>query len=254
VEKVESKNVIMDFSGIYEQENFYRHTHFHWIDCRDIAGTNCYCTPQAAGEIRRRIADSPVGGIHFLDSGDYHYVSEFWMEKIREPFHLLIFDYHSDMQPPKFPELLSCGCWVKSAMEKNPMLRRVCIIGPDERAFSVIEPQFRGRLLCISLQALQEAGTWEKIEELQSSLPLYISIDKDVLNTYFARTDWSQGGLSLKVLERLLELFARQNKVLGIDICGECKADVQFLLNNHEAGINDKTNHALLRFLLRQRE
>ncbi|MBE6722108.1 MAG: arginase family protein [Ruminococcaceae bacterium] len=245
------KNVIMDFSRVYEQENFYRHTHFDWIDCTDIAGTSCYCTAQAAAEIRRRIQAYPVQGIHFLDSGDYHYVSEFWMEKVQEPFNLLLFDYHSDMQPPKFPELLSCGCWVKNAMEQNPQLQQVCIVGPDESAFAGLAQQYRGRLLCVSLQALQEQETWKQMAKLQSSLPVYISIDKDVLNTYFARTDWSQGGLSLPVLERLLSLFESHCRVIGIDICGESKADVRFLLDNREEEINNASNLELLRFLLK---
>lgn len=248
---MKQKNVIMDFSRVYESEDFYRHAHFEWIDCTDIAGTSCYCSPQAAAEIRRRIQAYPVQGIHFLDSGDYHYVSEFWMEKIQGPFNLLLFDYHSDMQPPKFPGLLSCGCWVKSAMEKNQNLQQVCIVGPDESAFAEIAGLYRGRLQCVSLQALHEQQTWKQLANLQSSLPVYISIDKDVLNTYFACTDWSQGGLSLVVLEKLLVLFETHCHIIGIDICGECKADVRFLLGNREEEINNASNLELLRFLLK---
>ncbi|HCA71803.1 MAG TPA: arginase [Ruminococcaceae bacterium] len=246
-----AKNVIMNFSHVYEKEDFYHHAYFQWIDCTDLSGTSCYCTPQAANEIRRRILNCPVQGIHFLDSGDYHYVSKFWLEKIKQPFNLLLFDYHSDMQPPKFPELLSCGCWVKDAIDQNPMLQRVCIVGPDEQAFSGIETNYRCRLFCVSLQALQETETWGKMRNLKDGLPLYISIDKDVLNTYFARTDWSQGGLSLTVLEKLLALFETRCRVIGIDICGECKMDVQYLLARQNEEINNTTNLALLRFLLR---
>ena len=49
------QTIIMDFSHVYEQEDFYRNTRFVWVDCSDIAGTSCYCTPQAADEILRRI-------------------------------------------------------------------------------------------------------------------------------------------------------------------------------------------------------
>ncbi|WOC32435.1 MULTISPECIES: arginase family protein [Caproicibacterium] len=247
------QTIIMDFSHVYEQEDFYRNTRFVWVDCSDIAGTSCYCTPQAADEIRRRIRPYSPYGIHFIDSGDYHYVSAFWMEKIEEPFHLLLFDYHSDMQPPKFPGLLSCGCWVQRAMDENRNLRQVWMVGPDESAFAGIAQPYRRRLQCISLQALQEQQTWVQLHRLQSSrLPVYVSIDKDVLNTYFARTDWSQGGLSLPVLEKLLGLFESRCRVLGVDVCGEWKADARFLLNQEEAAINNQSNLELLRFLLRR--
>ena len=46
-------------------------------------------------------------GIHFLDSGNYHYVSKIWMEKIEEEFELLVLDHHTDMQPPMFGDILS---------------------------------------------------------------------------------------------------------------------------------------------------
>ena len=40
---MKSDVTIMDFTGIYKKERFYRGVHVHWIDCRDIQGTNCYC-------------------------------------------------------------------------------------------------------------------------------------------------------------------------------------------------------------------
>ena len=35
------KLVIMNFSGVYEKEDFYKDMQHLWIDCRDILGTNC---------------------------------------------------------------------------------------------------------------------------------------------------------------------------------------------------------------------
>lgn len=248
---MQPKIVILNFTDIYRQETFYKDVRFALVDCHDIPGTNCYCTPQAADEIRRRIRDFPAAGIHFLDSGDYHYVTGFWLEKIQQPFYLLLFDYHSDMQPPKFPGLLSCGGWVRDVMDRSPFLQKICIVGPDQSAFASVEEPYRSRLLAVSLQALQEKETWAQLEQLKGGIPIYISIDKDVLNTYFACTDWSQGKMSLAVLERLLRLFERGSPVLGIDICGECKKDMlPFLLQQGEQ-VNSRTNLELLRFLLR---
>lgn len=245
--------VILNMSDIYRQEDFYRHRRFHWIDCTDLAGVNCYCAPEAADELRRRIAPFGPEGIHFMDSGNYHYISEFWLEKIRTPFHLVVFDYHSDMQPPLFPGLLSCGSWVKRALDTNSYLQKVWIVGPDAQAFSVIEASYRSRLVCVSLQQLQHIDTTRTIQRLQQdTLPVYISLDKDVLNRHFARTSWSQGGLSLPALEQLMGPVLQSRRLIGVDICGECAQGLQMLYQNEEEAINNETNRQLLDFLLTQ--
>lgn len=35
------------------------------------------------------------GGIHFLDSGNYHYVTKLWLDQVKEPFDLLVLDHHT---------------------------------------------------------------------------------------------------------------------------------------------------------------
>ena len=37
-------------------------------------------------------------GIHFLDSGNYHYVTGIMTEQIKQGFSLILFDHHTDMQ------------------------------------------------------------------------------------------------------------------------------------------------------------
>ena len=114
---------VMDFSGIYEREPWMRERKERWISFRGLPGTDGYCTDEAAAEIRRRIAETHARGIHFLDSGNYHYLTKFWIEKIREPFELIVFDRHSDMQPSALLPLTSCGNWLLEALEEQPLLR-----------------------------------------------------------------------------------------------------------------------------------
>lgn len=243
--------VILDMSQIYEQEDFYRHERFHWLDCTDLRGVNCYCTPEAGRILRQRIAPFGPEGIHFLDSGNYHYISEFWLEKIKEPFHLVVFDYHSDMQQPLFPELLSCGSWLKQVLDTHPFLQKVWIVGPEQSAFAAIAEPYRRRLVCISLQQLQqEAASWALDSLLADSLPVYVSLDKDVLGRHFARTSWSQGELSLEVLEHLLGPVLQSRRLIGVDICGECAEGLQMLYRTEDERINNETNRELLEFLL----
>jgi len=104
------KVIKCNFSGIYAQENFLDGT---VLDFTSLGETECYCSPASAAVIRSALAPYGPGGIHWLDSGDYHYVSLFIQEMIREPYTLLLFDNHPDDEAPAFgSELLSCGGWV----------------------------------------------------------------------------------------------------------------------------------------------
>lgn len=99
-----------NFSGIYGQEDFLDGT---VLDFTSLEETECYCSPGAADVIRSALAPYGPGGIHWLDSGDYHYVSLFIQEMIAEPYSLVLFDNHPDDEAPAFGEdLLSCGGWV----------------------------------------------------------------------------------------------------------------------------------------------
>ena len=126
--------VIMNFSGVYEAEGFYKNHGYVWVDCKDIKGTNCYCDEEGENAIREAIRELGPEGIHFLDSGNYHYVSKIWLEKIAEEFELLVLDHHTDMQPPMFGDILSCGSWIKDALNSNPAIRHVWLAGPPADA------------------------------------------------------------------------------------------------------------------------
>ena len=69
--------IILDFSGIYQEEGFYKEEQVSWVDLRGISGTNCYCDGEAQGQILDRLEKYPVSGIYFIDSGNYHYMSLF---------------------------------------------------------------------------------------------------------------------------------------------------------------------------------
>ena len=76
--------VIMNFSGVYEVQGLKAvleagKTNNHIIsqlDCQDIPGTNCYCDSLAEEEIEKRIVPFGPEGLHFLDSGNYHYLTK----------------------------------------------------------------------------------------------------------------------------------------------------------------------------------
>ena len=218
--------VIMDFSGIYQEEQFYEGEQVSWIDLSDISGTNCYCDGDAQAQILERMEKYPVSGIYFIDSGNYHYMSRIGAGRVKEPFNLLVFDNHTDMQLPAFGGLLSCGGWIASALEEVEML---------EARSHMAEKKGSEEELIRSL-------------EIPANIPLYVSIDKDVLCPEEAATTWSQGDMTLeemlKVLLALCSHFEKENgKILQVDICGECDPD-----KSMESPKNDHANKELLRF------
>ena len=98
---------LMNFTGVYRREHFYGDRTHDWLDCSGIPGTYGYCDPAAAARLRRRMHTAGRRGLHFLDNGNYHYLSYFWTETIRRPFNLVVFDHHVDARRPRFGPLLS---------------------------------------------------------------------------------------------------------------------------------------------------
>ena len=91
----------------------------------------------------------------------------------------------------------------------------------------------------------------EEIKKIDITLPAYISIDKDVLNHYHARTNWDQGNMSVYTLKKLLEEVFKHQEVIGIDICGECNLQEPLQQLIEDEKINHITNDILYHFLSR---
>ena len=127
-----NNHLILDFSHVYCDENIPRNDKIHWIDCSDIYECDLYCSQSAEEEIHRRIDPYGIGGIHFLDSGNYHYVTKIMTDRISEPFSLILFDHHTDMQSPLIDGMNSCGDWARSVLLTNPNLQQLVLIGPKK--------------------------------------------------------------------------------------------------------------------------
>ncbi len=124
--------IVFNMSGIYDRQDFYEKYSVTCLDLRDLPGTNGYLDDAAADHIRELLSAHPVNSLCFIDNGNYHYLSKLRLEQIREPFDLVVFDHHSDMEEPSFGEILSCGSWILFALKENPFLRKVVLLGPDE--------------------------------------------------------------------------------------------------------------------------
>ena len=146
---------VQDFSGVYDCQPFMQGLRkcaqgsadqgakIRWMDCTGIPGTDCYCDDEAVEAIRKGIADAGITdarGIHFFDNGNYHYMSKIWTDMVQEPFSLVVFDHHPDMQEPRFGNILSCGGWVKKVLEENKFVDNVVIIGAADHLVEEIPP------------------------------------------------------------------------------------------------------------------
>lgn len=245
----------MNFSGIYKEQQFWQtgeiQRNISWVEVQELPGSNCYCDGDAMETLRQKLEEFDADGIHFIDSGNYHYMSRIWLEKLNTPFRLVVFDNHTDMQPPAFGGLLSCGGWVAASLEELPLLKEVLLVGPDQESFDQTEPVLREKVRFLSREKLGEMTLEEKVsffEELTAELPTYLSVDKDVLCPEEASTTWSQGEMTLEELCQFVKILLEKQDILGMDVCGECDPDA--CEGDH---LNDLANRKLLELWRKER-
>ena len=208
--------LIVNFSDLLT--DFAQKTGFRVLDCSKIEGSECWCDADARAELEARIAPYPAAGIHWIDTGDYHYMTRLWTACLGEPFSLLLLDHHPDVQAPSLGlmagsdvPLLSCGSWAREVLEKDPDLRDFWMVGIDPALSSEAEGL---KVRCFTEDDLPN------LPEPVFSSPVYISLDLDVLRKEDARTNWDQGRMTLQQLSEYLEAVFARNRVLGVDICG----------------------------------
>ena len=252
-----------------------------YIDCADISGTDCYCDDEAVETIRKRIADAGIkdaSGIHFFDNGNYHYMSKIWTDMVQEPFSLVVFDHHPDMQAPRFGNILSCGGWIKKVLEENKFIDNVVIIGVANHLVDEIRAELSqagdagvlDKVKFIKESELREIAaptsfsrTPTSFSRMRESLRsptesgmtegrIYISIDKDALAPAYAVTNWDQGSLDVAALKEIITGLATSHKIIGVDIGGErardFAGDENHTVQDADA-LNDRINRELSEFL-----
>ena len=221
------------------------------MDFKDLPGTNCLCDDQAKSEIKSRIlnylrnekkslnsvSDEKVlsefaKGIHFIDSGNFHYMSALMLEMVSEPFSLVVLDHHPDMQPTMFGDILSCGSWVKEVLDKNENVQDVHVIGADRKLIYELDEAYRKKVsfydkndVIIGLSNMNGVIENFKINLPRTGHPVYLSIDKDVISKDYLETNWDQGEFTDGEVLEFVKAFLTEKAVIGMDICGECAFD-----------------------------
>ena len=234
--------VFLDFSGVCGQEDSEDISGSlpgdGWVkkmfDLTGMGGTEMYCSQEAEKALTDLCAQTGPGGIHFIDNGNYHYMSEIFMSRIRRPFSLLLLDNHTDMQRPAFEGLLSCGSWAGRALSENRCLRQAVLIGPSDEGLLDVDPAAgRSDLIRVRREEAADilAGRMNAcLQGIKRDLPLYISVDKDVLDSRYVKTNWDQGIMSPEQLSALLRYFSEGRELIGADICGGLTREELFRL------------------------
>ncbi|MBP3754665.1 MAG: arginase [Lachnospiraceae bacterium] len=209
--------------GVSESDEVIR------ISCKDIPGRNMYCDDEAYEEIRNRLKSYPAAetGIHFIDTGNYHYMSRIFTSFIDRKYDLYLLDNHNDMQRAGLGEILSCGSWALDVLEKDENLSSLYVYGPGSF-------EAEGEKCDVTLMGKTVSGRVYRGKGFESGdHPVYLSVDKDILDMEECVTNWDQGNLSMAELIELIHLCVAGKNLTGADICGgisetdpECTGDI----------------------------
>jgi hypothetical protein len=215
------------------------------------------CSFGRFGRFRRALAGH-LGGetdagpaLTLVGSGDFHHVSLALVERIPEPFNLLVVDNHPDWMR-RIP-FLHCGTWLYHAA-RLPLVCRIFHVGGDVdfdnryrwlapwpllrsgkiTVFPAVRRFTREGWRHVPHEPLRPAPatplTPERLEEILephradlARLPLYVSLDKDVMVSADAPVNWDSGHLREAEVTTVLEAFERAagGRLAGMDVVGD---------------------------------
>ena len=187
-----------------------------------------------------KLPDSP--GAVFTGSGDYHHLSWLLLKRLpaHRPVQLIICDNHPDNM--RYPFGIHCGSWVYWA-SRLPQVAAVHVIGISSGDIGSRHawenhwrPLINGKL---TYWSVRQPARWTRFTGRRDAardfpdaaalldalwphigvMPVYLSIDKDVLSPEVVSTNWDQGHFGE---QDLLALIARcRGWLTGADITGD---------------------------------
>ena len=249
------KNVrVLDLDGsLSAQASVLSEPGTAWTNARDWGpAIRLACSFKTYSSFRRRLVcalSQQAPGITFYGSGDFHHVTLALLEQIPGPFNLLVLDKHPDWM--RGIPFLHCGTWLRHAL-KLGNLNRVFHCGGEldfDNAYRWLAPWHdlqSGRVVVFPARRQFTRGRWSGIvthplltdgkpidvalsEALRPFLsdlarvPLYISVDKDVLTAEDAAVNWDSGLLRLPQAVTIIATFlsAAGGHLAGADVLGD---------------------------------
>ena len=196
--------------------------------------------------------------LYFMGSGDFHHVSALLLEKTLnvqpETVTLIHFDNHPDWV--KEVGGMHCGSWVNRAAA-HPSVKKILTVGvtsddlnlpelkgaslnllrdgklelfPFAHAPSRVRGEYgngaghtqQGRYL--HWNTIAEQGDEAFLQFFLTRIPtknVYITIDKDVLTTDDAKTNWDQGAMRMNQLLTIIRAIGARHEIIGADVTGD---------------------------------
>ena len=203
-----------NFTEIYEKQDFYKNFDYKIFENKKLSGVRGYMDEKSGKYLLNEIKNTgELSALHFLDSGNYHHLSRLYIDLIKQPFNLIVYDNHTDMQFSAFGNILSCGSWISDAYKTCENIHNIIIIGANEQYIQDCEFKNDDKIIF--------ADSIFDVKIAENNLPIYISVDKDVLSKEEFASDWDQGKMSVITLIKELKHLIKNFKILGTDICGE---------------------------------
>lgn len=238
---------IINFDETYLAQTKLQNYSHDTIDFQQMEHVNLFCEEEPSMIVEKRLQKRRQRGITFIGSGNYHYVSYLLLKEMTKPFTLVLFDNHPDLGTGKNQEnkMLSCGSWVYHALKKNPLLQQVVIIGPT---VILANHSTYPRTVIFPFDGVHHYS----LKSILSAIPtdnVYISIDKDVLNTANALTNWDQGIMDIETLTHFLRYILKNKQANGVDICGEERLSPAYSLQPVDQTIIQRNERANIKIL-----
>ena len=88
---------------------------------------------------------------------------------------------------------------MRDCILSNKYVKEVCVIGPSEKAFLECEKEILEKVTSISREEMKQGKSeWYEFLKRNQGIPVYVSLDKDILTVEEARTNWDQGDVSFE--------------------------------------------------------
>ncbi len=238
---------IFDFEDIYAKQSWYQQhgKHIKNLGLELTKGVNGYCSIDAQEKLKQACTAMQMPVITLLGSGNYHYLTYFLLQQIKQPFSLVLFDFHSDMQAGFSDSLLSCGNWLSFAIRDCPHMKQVFICGISEQ-YIPSATSISSKSIYYFTEEMIHSHTWLLTFERLNRYPLYVSIDKDVFDINLAHTNWDQGSMERDMIQSFFDYIFHKMELVGGDICGECSVDYSHVSFKENQRCNNDINNYLI--------
>lgn len=203
-----------------------------------------WCSEYNFHKISQSMQLEDINQFVLIGSGDYHHLSLTLLQQHSSPLTLILFDNHPDWMKP--PHKYHCGSWVYTAA-RMPNIERIIIIGlengdlkgkrflsgdvesyinrkivllPYSPVDAYVQTQQPAVRLASNLKLNEEAGMREILDAIVTPC-VYVSIDKDCMQSQDAITNWEQGTLPLNTVVKCIERIAKLHTIVGADTVGD---------------------------------